>query len=149
MAGLRATVNSGEIATTATAKTLLQLVAAANHRVLVKEVSIGFKGTNNTAAPITVDLVRQSTAGTSSSATPVKTDESADETLQTSAVKNCTAEPTGSTIVKTFTVVHPQAGLIWQAPFGGEIPVGGGSRLGLRVSAPADVNAVAEFVFEE
>lgn len=148
MAGIAFAVQSGEIASTTSAKTILQLVAASNHRVKVKEFSLSCKGTNNTAAPVLVELVQQSTAGTSSSATPVKLDESTDETLQTTAVKNCTAEPTGSTVIKSIEV-HPQAGYVWQAPFGGELLIKGGTRLGMRVTAGADVNVNGEFVAEE
>lgn len=149
MAGINFAVQSGETAcVAATAKTVLQLVAPSNHRLRVKEFSLTSKGTNNTAAPVLVELVRQSDAGTSSAATPVALDESTDETLQATARKTVTAEPTGTVVVKSFEV-HPQAGFVWQSPFGGEIPIKGGTRLGIRVTAPADVTVNAEFVAEE
>jgi hypothetical protein len=50
------------IATGTSAETL-QLVAAANHAILAGEWSISFDGTGNTAQPIRVDVLRQSTAG--------------------------------------------------------------------------------------
>ena len=148
MAGVKAVAQTGEIATGTSAKTLLQLIAATNQRVKIKEFSVSFKGTSNTAAPIKVALVRQTDAGTMSALSPVKMNEADDETLQTTAQHTATAEPTGSTEVMGEEV-HPQSGYTWQAPFGGEIVVKGGNRLGLVVTAGADVNAKARFVFEE
>ena len=63
MAGILAVAQTGEISTGTSQKTLLQIVAATNHRVLVKEWSISFKGVSNTAAPIEVELLRQTDAG--------------------------------------------------------------------------------------
>jgi hypothetical protein len=45
--------------------------------------------------------------------------------------------------------VHPQCGYTWQAPFGGELVIKGGDRLGISVTAGADVNAKARMIFEE
>lgn len=150
MAGIRAVAQTAEVATGTSAKTILQLVAAANHRVVIKEWSVSFDGTSNTGDPIQVKLVRQSDAGTGGDAlTPTKMDLDGDETLQTTAQKDVDGgEPTGSTVVSAEQV-HPQGGYTWQAPFGGDIVVNGGDRLGIVVTAGADVNALARFVFEE
>lgn len=148
MSGVRASVTSSEVATGTSTKTILQLVAASNHRVRVTEWSVSFKGTNNTAAPIAVALIRQTDAGTMSAATPQKLNASDDETLQTTAQHTATAEPTGS-ITLDLIEVHPQAGYTWQAPFGGELLVGGGGRLGWAVTAGADVNCVVTVKFDE
>jgi hypothetical protein len=148
MSGVRFKVVSGEIATGTSAKTLLQIVAANNHGVLIDEISISFKGTSNTATPIKVDVLRQTTAGTMSSATPVKDPADADETLQTTAQANATVEPTAGDILMS-ELVHPQTGYTWQAPFGRQIKIGGGGRLGIRVTAGADVNAVCRVSGEE
>ncbi|MFH0943738.1 MAG: hypothetical protein V2A76_00955 [Planctomycetota bacterium] len=127
---------------------MLQLVAAANHRVKVFEWSVAFKGVSSTASPILVQLIRQTTAGTMSAATPVKLNSGDDESLQTTAQKTATAEPTGSEVIDSIEV-HPQAGYTWQAPFGAELCVKGGERLGLVVTAAADVNCNCKFFFEE
>ena len=47
------------LSTGTSVKTLLQLVAAANHGVLVDEVSISFQGTSNTASPIRVRVLHE------------------------------------------------------------------------------------------
>lgn len=136
------------VATGTSAKTLMQIVAASNHRVLAKEIGVAFQGTSNSAAPILVEVLRQSDAGTMSALTPVKANDSDDETLEVTAQHTATAEPTpGDVIFKQY--VHPQSGFYWQAPFGGEQAIKGGGRLGIRVTAGADVNAAVTFVGEE
>lgn len=140
---------TGVIATGTSAKTLNQVVAAANHPVFVKGFSISFAGTSNTAAPVKVDLCRQSDAGTTSALTPVKAPhDDTDETLQSTARHTATAEPTTGDVIRTV-YVHPQTGYTEWFPHTEWIKVGGGDRLGLRVTAAADVNAVAELFCEE
>jgi hypothetical protein len=148
MSGVGFRAVTGEIATGTSAKTLLQVVAAANHRVLIKEISVSFKGTNNAHAPIKVDVMRQTDAGTMSALTPVKSDDSADETLQVTAQHTSTGEPSSGDVLMTEEV-HPQTGFVWQAPFGGEIPVGGGDRIAVRVTAGNDVSSISRMVGEE
>jgi len=80
--------------------------------------------------------------------TPNKINESDEETLQTTARHTATEEPAGSDIVRSW-LVHPQGGLDIQCPFGKEIVIKGGNRLGLVVTAAVAVNAVAEIGFEE
>ena len=133
-------------------KTLLQLKAAANQRVHVKEWSVSFDGTSNTAEPIEVEIVRQESDGTMTAFNPQKMNDSDDETLQTQAQHTATVEPDGSSAAEDEIMgehVHPQGGYTWQAPFGGDIVIPGGGWLGLVVTAAAAVDAKARFVFEE
>lgn len=148
MSGVRWKAVTGEIATGTSAKTLLQIVAATNHGVLVDEISISFKGTSNTATPIRVRVLRQGSAGTMSALTVVKDPADADETLQVTAQHTATAEPSAGDVLMT-ELVHPQTGYTWQAPFGRQIKVSGGTRLGVEVLAGADVNAVVRMCGEE
>ncbi len=150
MAGVKFKARTSPIATGTSAKTLLQLIAAANHGVLVKEIEIDFQGTSNTATPIRVDVLRQTSAGTmtSSASTIVKDPDDSDETIQTTVADTATGEPTAGDILKTW-IVHPQTGKSWQARFGEEIKIGGGDRLGVRVTAAADVNAAISVTGEE
>lgn len=136
------------MSTTTSAKTLMQIVAASNHKSLIDEISISFQGTSNTAAPILIELIRQSDAGTMTSLTLLKDPDDWDETIQTTANKDASAEPTGTTVIKSL-YVHPQTGWDWQAPFGKAIAVGGGDRVGLRVTAGASVNATVSMSGEE
>lgn len=150
MSGVLASVQTAEITTGVTKKTVLQLVAASNHRDKVKEISVSFKGTSGSATPVLVQVLRQSDAGTGGDAlTPKKFNEGDDETLQTTALKDIDGgEPTGTDEVMGEEV-HPQGGWTWQAPFGGEIIVKGGTRLGIAVTAAESQTVKARMVFEE
>ena len=148
MSGVRFKAVTGQIATGTSAKTLLQVVAAANHGILIDEISISFAGTSNTATPIKVDVLRQTTAGTMSALTPVKDPDDSDETLQVTAQHTATAEPTAGDVLLSEHI-HPQQGYTWQAPFGRSIKIGGGDRLGVRTTAAADVNAIVRVAGEE
>lgn len=151
MARLRAAVTTeGEIAlSAATAKTILQLVAAANHKVAVKGFSVSFDGTSVTAEPVQVDLIRQTSAGSGGTAATPYAEDTSSETVQTTAVKGCTSEPTGTTIILRRYDVHPQTGFEVRFNSDDEIVLAGGGRLGIRCTAPATVNALAHFSFEE
>lgn len=141
MAGNRFKGVTAQIATGASAKTLLQIVAVANHKVLLDEISISFNGVSNTAEPIKVDVLRQTTAGTMTALTLVKDPDDWDETIQTTAQHTATVEPTAGDVLMSEHV-HPQQGYTWQAPFGREIAIGGGDRVGIRVTAAASVSAI-------
>ena len=148
MAGVKWAAVTGEVVTGTSLKTILQVKAAAGTRIVVKEWSISFIGTSNTAQPIKVDVMRQTTAGTMTSLTPVKVNSSDDETLTTTAQHTATVEPTASDIIFSEEV-HPQSGYTWQAPFGEEIIVPNAGRLAIVVTAAASTSCVARFKGEE
>lgn len=148
MAGRIGIARVDGVATGTSLKTLLQLIAATNHAIKIAEVSVGFHGTSNTAEPILVQLIRQSDAGTMTSGTLVKGDDSVADSFDTTYTHTATAEPTAGDILRSFTV-HPQTGLIYQPPELAPIIVGGGDRLGLCVTAAATVDADVCIVFEE
>lgn len=152
MSGVRFKVRTNPIATGTSAKTILQIVAAANHAVLIKELEVSFQGTSNTATPIRVDIMRQTNAGTmtggGTNSHIVKDPDDSAETLQTTIQDTSTNEPSAGDILKTV-LIHPQTGWSWQARFGEEIKIGGGDRLGIRTTAAADVNCVVSAAGEE
>lgn len=150
MAGCRLSVSSGEQSlTAATAKTCLQVIAAANHRVRVAGISVTFKGTVVTDTPALVRLVRQTTAGTMSSATVVKKDENMAETIQTTATKGASGtEPTITDELEALEV-HPQTGMRWYYPMGDEVFIKGGNRLGVQITAAQGQTAVVVMELEE
>lgn len=139
---------AGIAVTAATAKTVLQLVAAANHRVLVREFGIFVQGVVATDTPGKVELMLQSTAGTSSALTLVKEDTDNGETLQTTAVHTCTAEPT-TTTTRFSCFVHPQRGFIYRWPKDRELVILGGERLGIRCTFAQNQTVDAYFKAEE
>jgi hypothetical protein len=149
MAGVLGTAQTAEVALSAgVAKTVLQVVAATNHRVLIEAFNISFDGVSPTAEPVLVEVVRQTTAGTMSALTPVKLNTADDETLQATAQHTATVEPT-TTDVLFRQDIHPQTGWKEFRPLGKEWVVPGGARIAVRCTAPASVNAVAGFDFNE
>ncbi len=146
MAGIRGQAITNEIAlTAATAKTVIQLVAAANHRVIMTGWGVFFDGTAPTAEPVQVEIVRETTAGTMSALTPTKGNSADDETLQTTAQHTATVEPTVTDTIDAIEV-HPQQGYEKVDCY---FPIPGGTRIGIRCTAPAAVNVRAKFFFEE
>lgn len=150
MAGVRFRASSGEEALgAATAETVLQLVAAANHRAKVTELSVTFKGVLATDTPVNVKVLRQTGAGTSSANTPVKDDDSDDETLQTTARDSFTAEPATDDAVLDEFLVHPQTGIKIFYPLGQELIIKGGNRVGVKCNAPQAQTVVVAMAGEE
>jgi len=132
----------------ATVETMVQIIAAANHGAMVDEISVGFSSTSATHEPVLVDLIRQTSAGTSSALTVVKADESFSDTFDTTALSVFTAEPTSGDILRSWKI-HPQAGLIYQPTERAPIWVGAGNRLGLRVTSANALNCFAYIQFIE
>ena len=149
MAAFIGIASTAEVAlAAATAKTVMQLVAASNHRVRLLRWGVFFDGTSVTAEPVQVRLLRQTTAGTMSALTPVKKDDSIAETLQTTAQHTATVEPTAGDVLDVKEI-HPQQGYEYIAPLGQEYIIGGADRLGIECTAPAVVNVRAVMEFEE
>lgn len=150
MAGINFRVSSGEEGLAAgVAETVLQVVAAANHRVKIKEYTITIKGIVVTDTPVRCRIFRQTGAGTSSAATVVKDDVSADETLQTTARSQVTVEPTSDDALVDEFEIHPQTGLKVILPIGEEILVAGGGRVGFKLTAAQAQTAVVSVKGEE
>lgn len=147
MAGLKISASPGEIVTGTSTKTLLQVVAASNHRVIVKRWGVTFKGVVATDPPVLVRLLRQTTAGTMTAYTPKKITDFP-ETVQTTAQHTATAEPTAGDVLFAREI-HPQQGWYEIIPYGEEIHIPGGGRLGIEVTATVSITAVPEFVMEE
>jgi hypothetical protein len=138
----------GEVAlSAATKKTVLQILAPANQRVVVKGYRISFDGTSGSAEPVLVEFSRQSTAGTMSAGTSAVRD-TAMPTVQTTVTKTASAEPTETSVVFSQDV-HPQTGVKEPLVFDEEIIVPGGGRLGVACTAPATVNVVVALDCEE
>lgn len=132
----------------ATAKTVLMVTAPANHRLKLLGWGISFDGVAASNEPVTVELMRAITAGTSTAVTPTKKDDSIAETLQSTSGANFTVEPTLTDVLDT-KLVHPQTGYEKYFPFGSEMIIGGGDRLVIRCTAPQAVNCSPFFDCEE
>jgi hypothetical protein len=139
MAGLVFDVSTATVAlTAATLKTVVQIVAATNHKVRIVAWKATFDGASPTATPVAYRILRQTTAGTMSALTPVKAGSDA-ETILTTAQHTATAEPTASDVLEAG-FIHPQVGQADTAPFAFENMIPGGGRVGWEFTAPAGVN---------
>jgi hypothetical protein len=143
--------STGDIAlSAATAKTVLQAINSANGILYIVEIGASFDGISATAEPVTVELTSctQATAGTNTAHTIVQVS-GATRTVQATAARAYTAEPTVVTVLKRW-LVHPQTGLIVQFPLGREPQQNTGSdALGIRCTAPATVNFQGYIEFGE
>lgn len=149
MAGVGFIASTPEVALVgATAKTVIEITAAANHRAILHDIGFFFDGVSVTNEPVVVELIRIGTTGTGSALTLQKRDPDYSETIQTSAKYNLTVEPTGITVLKRWNV-HPQSGYEIIIPLGKEIPLPGGDLIGLRFTAPDAVNVIVNVEGEE
>ena len=149
MAGVFFTMNTGEMSlSAAAAKTIWEMTAAANHRVLIHELSIMFKGVSVGSEPVTIELTRFATTGTGTGGTSQKVDPDYSETLQATWKYDDSVEPTSQTILRTW-YIHPQSGIIYPLPFDRLIPVPGADLVGIRCTADDAVTVGAHFLAEE
>ena len=134
----------------ATAKTALQVTAPTNQRVAVQQITVSFDGALNSATPVTIQLVRQTTAGTTSSpsATAKKKDSDISTAIQTTVADGFTAEPTSTDVLWT-AFVHPQTGMAFPFPTPGNVVIAGGGRVGVLCNAPAAVDVLVSLDLEE
>ena len=149
-AGYVITTEGAQPLTAATAETMLNFINAANSKLLLVEFSVSFDGVTATAVPVLVELCHstQAGAGTSSSAT-IRQIRGATRTVQGTAERQYTVEPTVITVLKEW-LVRPDGGLLHlQFPLGRE-PEQNTTLDGLllRATAPATVNARASMEVE-
>jgi hypothetical protein len=150
MSALNFSVDAAGISLTGgSPKTMIQAIAPTNQVVTVKGFQLSFDGATSTATPATVQLLRQTTAGTVTSATPRKLDSGRAETIQSTAGINATSEPTSGEVI--FTEFIPVYGGNKTVFFPSNLLpiIPGGTRLGLRVTSPANVNCSATMLLEE
>lgn len=149
MAGVFFYMDTGEISLiAATAKTAIEIAAASNHRCLIHEITVMFKGVTVTNEPVTVELTSFAASGTGTAGTSRKFDPDYSEAIQTGFEYNHTAEPASQTVLKTWAI-HPQSGIIYPLPINRPIPVPGGDFLGVRCTADDAVTVLLNFIAEE
>jgi len=149
MANLQFSARVPEVALTGdTTGTVIQLIAPANHRVKILRWGLFFDGTQPRNEPVSVRILRQTSSGTASFFSLVKLDDSLSETIQTTARKTFTLEPTDGAILESYNI-HPQQGIFVPYVLGQELIISGGSRLGISCAAPNAVNVTAFIIGEE
>jgi len=138
--------------TAATAKTVLNLINAANSLVRIVELSVSFDGATATAVPAAVELCysTQAGAGTPGTTPTVNQIRGATRTVQATVAQNYSAEPTALTVWKRWLVPVFNGLLVVQFPLGREPEeTVTADALAIRVTAPATVNCSAYIEFEE
>lgn len=134
----------------ATAETLLQLRGLTTVRAKIVAWGVSFDGVSATAEPVQVRLLFQTTDGTATGATEVAINP-ASPTAVVTGFHSFTVEPTAGGVIEHYQV-HPQGGcLVREYPPGREpvVDKATSSRIGIEVTAPATVNAVAWLQWEE
>jgi hypothetical protein len=153
MAGVIASVTTAEVAlVAATAKTVLGLKCAANHKIKLTAWGIYFDGTSVTEAPVVVELHRDTntSAHTGTDLTEVEYDADNSTTLQVTAKHTVTANTTDGGTLQAIEC-HPQAGYE-KAYIPGREPIFGGSAVGgcyWVVTAPSACNCIMWAEWEE
>lgn len=145
------TLNSGAVAlSAATAKTVLQIATPSATRAKVTGFSVSFNSVTTTDAPAVVDLLRQTTAGTGgTSATLSPLDPDGPASQSTGLYNINSAEPTASNVLWTGYVT-PVGGLFVYNFAEGEEPVLDiSSRIGIRITSPSAVSAIATLTYAE
>lgn len=138
-------------AITSSPKTLVQIAAATAtiRRGRLYDVMFGTLGTPNDTS-YQFDIMRQTTAGTGTSATPSPLD-TTDAASGSVATVNCTAEPTTGVSVLALGI-NQRASYRWVAAPGSELmwPATNLAGLGLRAQSAAGVaTATGDFMYME
>lgn len=143
------TTENEEAVGAATVETLVQLIGHASVKAKVCEWGVSFDGVTANNNPVRIRVLRQTTAGTRSSAVEVNWDPD-NPTANCLSFNTFSAEPTASDVLCEMQC-HPQAGVMVQYPLGREITLDNSttSRLGIDVLAPEAVNCSAYMVWEE
>ena len=138
----------------ATAKSVVGVKAAANVCFRLTEVAVSFDGATSTAVPPICEFM-QSTFGANSpgtnstSVTPAKRDTGRAETVQATAARNWTTEPTTLTLQRPIYVGAFNGLYHVIYPFASPFIVIGGQGAVLRLTAAAIVNASGHLSGEE
>src|SRR5262249_28727855 len=152
MAGVLAHVNSGECTLVATvAKSILQLKAPTNQRLIIKSIRIfGKQPAGGTDTPVKIRLTRSTSAfGTFTSATPQKNDPNDGEPLQAICGSNSSPEPTTPNDGGLWWELQPQTGIIEPLAPGQEIKVPGGQSVQFEFTSSGSPIVIIEVTYEE
>lgn len=143
------TANIRNLALTATTvRTILQVTAPATRKLEIVSFGVSFDGVTAANEPVDVDLLRQTTAGTSTSGTPLRLDEGDPASLATLGHSH-TVEPSAGDILLP-TQVTPNGGLLVYYFDRDDRPVVAISgRIGLRCLADDAVNVTGWITWRE
>lgn len=142
---------TGEAVAAATVETILQVVAGASKPLWLSRWGISFNGADVTKTPVRVELLRLTSAGSSSAFTPLRLDPNSEAAMATARTAH-TAEPTAGDVLEVHYITPAGGNLIevYSPGWPDERPkVAVNGRLGIRVLANDAVNVSAFLLFEE
>lgn len=149
MAGNHFKAIAPEVSTgTSGAKTHIEIIAAANHGVMIKRISVAFQGVIVTQEPYIVRVQRVTTTGTGTAITPKQTQEGWPDTLQVTGKKDFSVEPTLGDVIDEMPV-HPQGGWIDVIQFDSPTFVQGGKGLAVVIVSTVAVDCTCTIAAEE
>lgn len=134
----------------ATAKTAVELGTAATDRARIVEWWVEFDGATSTAVPVKVEVGRFSAAVTTATTGTPSTLDPAEGTAATVVKHSTTAEGAGTAEAGlAIHRIHPQSGVIRQAPLGREEVLAVSTFWRIRCTAAAAVNVTVGVLWEE
>lgn len=139
----------------ATAKSVVGIKAPTNQCAILLELGLGFDGATSTNAAAIVELMGSTFAtngpGTNStSVTPVKQDSGRQETVQTTAAKAWTTEPTVLTLWRSIDVPQYNGFIVLPLrQWFSELVIAGAAGFVVRITSPNNVNVSGYLTFEE
>lgn len=131
----------------ATAKTMIEVSTSANVPAEWVSVDITFDGVTASAVPVRVDFCTYAATGTGTAYTPKRLGQAVG-TSQSTVKINDTVEPSTPTVLFSW-YIPPTSGVMYQWPLGRELFHNVGTVQGIRLTAPAAVNVVANLTVEE
>lgn len=143
MAGRLFSVATGSTALVAsTAKTVIELATGATVTNAWAQFDVCFNGVTATAVPVLCEIVRYTATGTGTTYTPNKIGAAQDVAAVTTAKINDTVEPSTPTVLAAY-FIPPTSGLTLPFIVQPQVGMVGSQFQGLRLTAPAVVNYVA------
>lgn len=131
----------------ATPKTLIELTSTANVPPEWISCDITFNGVSASAVPVTVDFCTYAATGTGTAYVPKKFGQAVGVAATTVKI-NDTVEPTTPTVLFSW-FIPPTSGVMYQWPLGRELFQPVSTIQGIRLTAPAAVNAIVTLTIEE
>jgi len=146
-------IDSGDYTSVNGARTLLQLVAGSTRRSKILEIGVSFASVTSTDAPVLVELGTETSAGTSSSFTPLPLDPADPAAIQTALNTFSSTEPTGFTAIGAgpWRVTPIGGTFVYQWPAGDEPRVAISTRFALRATTAASLSTAirAYLIYQE
>lgn len=154
-AGYRVGTNAAVALSAATAKTVLMVITPAQFGGDLKKLRVSFDGVTATAVPVLCELVTStnatnSTPGTNNTSQTANIQQVYGRSITTgfSAFSASTTEPTVLTVVEDFLLTPTGGTVFYDFPLGDTYDWAVSAGMGLRLTAPAAVNARAAMTFE-